>query len=127
MRAAETGRAVLQASVSGISAVIDPDGDVHHETGLFESSDRHRVGADVDGGDALRALRRLGGAARAPIAMLVVTVVAIRRPVTPAVTQTRLDRGDEADHHDQAAQRGRGEPPADGRTQLRADAPIRPR
>ena len=36
MRAAETGRPVLQASVSGISAVIDPDGSVHGTTGLFE-------------------------------------------------------------------------------------------
>ena len=38
MRAAETGRAVLQASVSGISAVIDPDGSVHDQTGLFASA-----------------------------------------------------------------------------------------
>ena len=38
MRAAETARPVLQASVSGISAVIDPDGTVHHTTGLFESA-----------------------------------------------------------------------------------------
>src|SRR5262249_36057766 len=37
MRAAETGRAVLQASVSGISAVIDPDGRVHQQTPLFAS------------------------------------------------------------------------------------------
>jgi apolipoprotein N-acyltransferase len=36
MRAAETGRPVLQASVSGISAVIGPDGTVHQTTGLFE-------------------------------------------------------------------------------------------
>jgi apolipoprotein N-acyltransferase len=36
MRAAETGRPVLQASVSGISAVIDPDGTVHHTTDLFQ-------------------------------------------------------------------------------------------
>lgn len=38
MRAAETGRPVLQASVSGISAVIDPDGTVHDRTGLFEQA-----------------------------------------------------------------------------------------
>jgi len=36
MRAAETGRPVLQASVSGISAVIHPDGTVHHTTDLFQ-------------------------------------------------------------------------------------------
>lgn len=35
MRAAETARPVLQASVSGISAVIDPDGTVHDTTELF--------------------------------------------------------------------------------------------
>jgi apolipoprotein N-acyltransferase len=35
MRAAETARPVLQASVSGISAVIDPDGTVHDTTDLF--------------------------------------------------------------------------------------------
>jgi apolipoprotein N-acyltransferase len=38
MRAAETARPVLQASVSGISAVIDPDGTVRHTTGLFEKA-----------------------------------------------------------------------------------------
>jgi apolipoprotein N-acyltransferase len=38
MRAAETARPVLQASVSGISAVIDPDGTVRDTTGLFEKA-----------------------------------------------------------------------------------------
>ena len=38
MRAAETARPVLQASVSGISAVIDPDGSVHDTTDLFEKA-----------------------------------------------------------------------------------------
>ena len=37
MRAAETGRAVVQASISGISARIDPTGDVSHTTELFEN------------------------------------------------------------------------------------------
>ncbi|HXY92585.1 MAG TPA: apolipoprotein N-acyltransferase [Acidimicrobiia bacterium] len=36
MRAAETARPVLQAAVSGISAVIDPDGTVHDTTKLFQ-------------------------------------------------------------------------------------------
>ncbi len=35
MRAAETGRPVLHASISGISAVVDPDGDAHDVTELF--------------------------------------------------------------------------------------------
>jgi len=38
MRAAETARPVLQASVSGISGVIDADGTVHGTTGLFEQA-----------------------------------------------------------------------------------------
>jgi hypothetical protein len=36
MRAAETGRPVLQAGISGHSAVIDADGTVHDETKLFD-------------------------------------------------------------------------------------------
>ncbi|MGH9012979.1 MAG: apolipoprotein N-acyltransferase [Acidimicrobiia bacterium] len=35
MRAAETGRPVLHASISGITGVIDSDGDVHDTTELF--------------------------------------------------------------------------------------------
>ena len=35
MRAAETGRPLVQASISGISAVIEPGGDVHDTTDLF--------------------------------------------------------------------------------------------
>ncbi|MGH8986818.1 MAG: apolipoprotein N-acyltransferase [Acidimicrobiia bacterium] len=35
MRAAETGRPVVHASISGISGVIDADGDVHDTTDLF--------------------------------------------------------------------------------------------
>ncbi|HEV7524999.1 MAG TPA: apolipoprotein N-acyltransferase [Acidimicrobiia bacterium] len=36
MRAAETGRPVVQAAISGITAVIDADGVVHERTHLFE-------------------------------------------------------------------------------------------
>lgn len=36
MRAAETGRPVVQAAISGISAVIDADGVVHDQTKLFD-------------------------------------------------------------------------------------------
>ena len=38
MRAAETGRPFLQASISGISAVIDADGDVRDTTKLFQQT-----------------------------------------------------------------------------------------
>src|SRR5207248_8524344 len=36
IRAAETGRPVVQAAISGISAVIDADGVVHQRTALFD-------------------------------------------------------------------------------------------
>lgn len=81
MRAAETGRAVLQASVSGISAVIDPDGSVHDRTKLFEPA---VVTATVptSTGDTLYV--RFGDwiVMLSALALVVVTVVAIRRPVT---------------------------------------------
>lgn len=38
MRALETRQWVVQAALAGISAQIDPDGDVHHRTKLFEPS-----------------------------------------------------------------------------------------
>jgi apolipoprotein N-acyltransferase len=80
MRAAETGRAVLQASVSGISAVIDPDGTVHHETGLFES---RIVSVTVPTSTGETLYVRFGDwvVLLGAIAMVVVTIVAIRRPV----------------------------------------------
>jgi apolipoprotein N-acyltransferase len=36
MRAAETGRPVVQAAISGISAIIDANGAVHQQTKLFQ-------------------------------------------------------------------------------------------
>src|SRR5262249_29916563 len=38
MRAAETARPFLQASISGITAAIDADGNVHHATRLFRNT-----------------------------------------------------------------------------------------
>ena len=127
MRAAETGRPVLHASISGITAVIDPDGDVHHETGLFE---RAIVSASVPTSTGETLYVRFGD-----------WVVLLARdrdaggdgggdppPGRDAVTvDQQPDRGDEPDHHDQArAARARGAA-ADGRAELRADAPSRPR
>jgi apolipoprotein N-acyltransferase len=81
MRAAETGRAVLQASVSGISAVIDPDGTVHDRTRLFEST-VVRASVPTTTGETLYV--RFGDwvVLLSGLALIVVTVVAIRRPVT---------------------------------------------
>ena len=85
MRAAETARPVLQASVSGISAVIDPDGTVHHETGLFQSA---VVTATVPTSTGETLYVRFGDwvVLLSALAMLVVTVVAVRRPIRPPAT-----------------------------------------
>jgi apolipoprotein N-acyltransferase len=82
MRAAETGRAVLQASVSGITALIDTDGTVHDRTKLFESE---VVTASVPTATGQTLYVRFGDwlVLSCAIAMVVVTVVAIRRPVRP--------------------------------------------
>ena len=81
MRAAETGRAVLQASVSGISAVIDPDGTVHDKTELFEST---VVTATIPTTTGETPYVRFGDwvVLGSALALVVVTVLAIRRPVT---------------------------------------------
>jgi apolipoprotein N-acyltransferase len=81
MRAAETGRAVLQASVSGISAVIDPDGSVHDRTKLFESA---VVTASVPTSTGETLYVRFGDwvVLLSAIAVVVVTIVAVRRRVT---------------------------------------------
>jgi apolipoprotein N-acyltransferase len=81
MRAAETGRAVLQASVSGISAVIDPGGSVHDRTKLFESA---VVTASVPTSTGETLYVRFGDwvVLLSAIAVVGVTIVAVRRPVT---------------------------------------------
>jgi apolipoprotein N-acyltransferase len=81
MRAAETGRAVLQASVSGISAVIDPDGSVHDRTHLFQSA---VVTASVPMSTGETLYVRFGDwvVLLSAIAVVVVTAVGIRRHVT---------------------------------------------
>jgi apolipoprotein N-acyltransferase len=78
MRAAETGRAVLQASVSGVSAVIDPNGVVHDRTRLFEQA---IVAASVPTSTGETLYVRFGDwvVLLSAIAMLLVAVVAVRR------------------------------------------------
>ena len=63
MRAAETGRPLVQAAISGISAVIDADGKVTTRTGLFERTAARGLGDGDDRGDSLRAVRRVGNPA----------------------------------------------------------------
>ena len=126
MRAAETGRPVLQASVSGISAVIDPDGSLHHETGLFES---RIVTASVPTSTGETLYVRFGDwvVLLSAIAMLVVTVRGDPSPGATGSRRQQLDRGDEPDHHDQRrATRARG---GGGRRWRRAARrrPSRPR
>jgi len=81
MRAAETGRALLQASVSGISAVISPDGSVHQRTKLFESAIVTTT-IPTSTGDTLYV--RFGDwvVLLSGLALIVVTAIAIRRPIT---------------------------------------------
>jgi apolipoprotein N-acyltransferase len=82
MRAAETGRPVLQASVSGISAVIDAGGSVRDTTGLFERTIVDDTVATTTGetpyvryGDWVAALSAL--------ALLGATTVAVWRSLRP--------------------------------------------
>ena len=82
MRAAETARPVVQASVSGISAVIDPDGTVHDRTELFEKAIVDTTIATTTG-DTL--FVRFGdwvvwGAA---VALVAAAIVWVRRGVRP--------------------------------------------
>jgi apolipoprotein N-acyltransferase len=80
MRAAETGRAVLQASVSGISAVIDPGGRVHDATKLFDSAIVDTT-VPTSSGDTLYV--RFGDwvVLLCAAAMVVVTALAVWRPL----------------------------------------------
>ena len=72
---------VLQASVSGISAVIDPDGSVHDRTKLFESA---VVTASVPTTTGETLYVRFGDwvVLLSALAVVGVTIVAVRRPVT---------------------------------------------
>jgi apolipoprotein N-acyltransferase len=81
MRAAETGRPVLQASVSGISAVIEPDGTVHDATKLFQPA---IVTATIPTTTGETPYVRFGDwvVLDCALALMVVTVIAVRRPVT---------------------------------------------
>jgi apolipoprotein N-acyltransferase len=81
MRAAETARPVLQASVSGISAVIDPDGSVHDRTGLFESAIvRHTIA--TTSGETLYVRYGDWIVVLGALTLVGATIVVVRRPRT---------------------------------------------
>jgi apolipoprotein N-acyltransferase len=86
MRAAETARPVLQASVSGISAVIEPDGSVHDTTKLFE---RAIVQDTVDTTTGETPYVRFGDwiVALSALVLLGATVTAVVRSRRPSATE----------------------------------------
>ena len=59
LRAVETGRWVVQAAVSGESAIVNAHGQVVRRTGLFAAGGSPRGRADRDRADAVRAVRGL--------------------------------------------------------------------
>jgi apolipoprotein N-acyltransferase len=84
MRAAETGRPVLQASISGITGVIEADGSVHDTSQLFENTITTGTVSTVTGetlfvrlGDWMLIL--------CSIVLLVTAVLAVTMPRTPPV------------------------------------------
>ena len=106
MRAAETGRPVLQASVSGISAVITPDGTVHDTTELFE---RTIVDGTIDTTTGETPYVRFGDwivalSALVLLGATVTFVVRSRRSVQESGRE-EFHRGHQADDHHDGAQR----------------------
>lgn len=110
MRAAETARPVVQASLSGISAVIDADGAVRHKTGLFEKAIVTTTVATTTGETPYV---RFGDwvVFASALALVVAAVVAARRAARGAPTPVasgvddQPDRGDEPDHDDHRAEK----------------------
>ena len=100
MRAAETGRPVVQAAISGISAVIDADGRVTTRTGLFE---RRLLEATVTATTGETPYVRYGEWAigLSVIISIGALVVAVRRNRTARSIESARAPGDEkisADH-----------------------------
>ena len=85
MRAAETGRPVVHAAISGISAVIDADGVVHGRTKLFQRAVLETTIAATSGETPYVRYGEwvLGAATMVVLAAIVVALVRRRRnPVT---------------------------------------------
>jgi apolipoprotein N-acyltransferase len=91
LRAVEQGRTVVHAAISGISAVIGPDGRVQQSTGLYRQA---VVTADVAPSTALTPYARFGRLVEAGLAggtvilLLLAAAVGIRRrPATTAAAE----------------------------------------
>jgi apolipoprotein N-acyltransferase len=95
MRAAETGRPVVQAAISGISALIDASGRIHAETELFE---RTRLQGSVTAMRGQTLYVRLGEWVdwTCLVAVAAAAVVAIVRRRRPSVDSTDQDRAEPA-------------------------------
>lgn len=108
MRAAETGRPVLHAAISGITAVIEADGDVVRATRLFE---RRVVTGSVETTTGRTPYVRFGDWAVA-LALLVVAGA-----VLSAALASRRDRSVDSEGSAAAAERAAGpEPLVTGRS-----------
>jgi len=94
MRAAETGRPLVQAAISGISAVIDADGRVTARTGLFE---RRMLEATVTATTGETPYVRYGEWAIGLSAIIVIgaLVVAVRRNRRARSVESARAPGDE--------------------------------
>ena len=74
LRAVESGRAVLQVSTTGVTAVIRPDGTVQSESGALFTPDIIDVGVPLR--SALTLATRLGAIPEALLALLAMTAIA---------------------------------------------------
>jgi apolipoprotein N-acyltransferase len=103
MRAAETGRPVVQAAISGISAIIDANGVVHQHTRLF---DRTVLEATVTATTGETPYVRYGEWViwLCGLGLLVAVAVAVRRGRRPVFIDSPPPTGDSMSVHDRIAE-----------------------
>lgn len=92
MRAIESGRPVVHAAISGITAFIGPDGSVVAETALFERASVSK-GVELKSGLTPYARRGDGPIVVASVIIFgIATAARLRRPVVPGKRATHADR-----------------------------------